>query len=357
MKKMIGVAILGSVAIGGHAAEADGSTVVLYGAVDAGVAYTHAGTTTIKENSGMGATSRLGFVGTEDLGGGLKAGFRLESAFQTDTGVAGSTTRQGDSSLFNRDAHIWIGSDSLGFIKLGKQLPSQIPTSLDPFVVVTGFSPFASLVGINTDLGKGATIGDSRVSNAASYIAPEVAGFGGQVHYAPRESTAASFPRVADYGAEAHYSQGALLYLGAQYDVINTDPVTGVRSFSNIWAAFGVQYQAGSSIYSYVLSSVAPRIAGYALAQSHMFGWVYTPRARDTFKASLIYRNVVGNHPRNALALGVGYEYNFSKRTAAYTRLGYVLNKEMGVSSLAGVAVAQPGNDVSIIAIGLRQRF
>jgi predicted porin len=348
---------LAGAAAGAQAADPGGSTVTLYGVVDVGVAYTHAGTTMIKQISGMGATSRLGFIGTEDLGGGLKAGFRLESSLQTDAGTAGSATRQGGQSLFNRDAHIWIGSERLGMIKLGKQTPSQIPPSVEPFVAVTGFSPFASLVSGNADLGKGATIGDSRVNNVVSYITPEVGGFGGQVHYAPREDNTPGFPRVADYGAEAHYAQGDLLYLGVQYDVINSDPVPGIAAFQNRWSAFGAQYRMGPSILSYELNIVAPRFAGYLIAQNHMLGLVYTPRGTDTFKAQLMYRNVAGDHARNALALGMGYEYNLSKSTAVYSRLGYVLNKGKGVSTLSGITQARAGDDVSLAALGIRQRF
>lgn len=357
MKMKIAVAMMAGIAGSGHAADAGTSSVMLYGVVDVGVAYTNGGITAIKAISGMAATSRLGFAGTEDLGGGLKAGFRLESALQSDIGTAGGSTRQGGQSLFNRDANVWIGSDRLGFVKLGKQTPSQIPSSVDPFAGVSGFSPFASLVGINTDLGKGTTIGDSRINNAISYITPDAGGFGGQVHYAPRESTESGFPHVADYGAEAHYSKGDLLYLGLQFNVINSDPVTGLRSFKNYWSAFGVQYKVGTSILSYELNNVAPQYPGYAVAQSHMFGWLYTPRARDTFKAELVYRNVAGNHARNSLALGLGYEYNLSKSSALYSRLGYLLNKDKATASLSGVVPTQAGNDVSVVAIGIRQRF
>jgi predicted porin len=329
----------------------------LYGVVDAAVAYTNGGTAMIRENSGMSSTSRFGLTATEDLGGGLKAGFRLESSFQADTGVAGSKSRSGDQSLFNRDAHLWIGSDTLGIIRLGKQVPSQIPPTVEPFIAVTGFSPFASLVSGNADLGSGATIGDSRVNNVVSYATPDMRGFGGQVHYAPRENSAPGYPRVADYGMEAHYKSGALLYLGVQSNVINTDPVAGLPSFGNRWNAFGIQYQLGASTLSYELNTVAPRREGYLMAQNHMLGWVYTPRARDTVRAQLMYRNVPGMHSHNALALGLGYEYSLSKATALYTRLGYVLNKAAGISSLANVVPDHPGDDVSVLALGVRLRF
>lgn len=60
-------------------------------------------------NSGGMTTSWWGFKGTEDLGGGLKAGFALTSFLQADTGVPGRFT--GDS-FFSRDASVSLSGDS-----------------------------------------------------------------------------------------------------------------------------------------------------------------------------------------------------------------------------------------------------
>src|SRR5690349_3263419 len=51
---------------------------------------------------GVASGSRLGFKGTEDLGGGLSASFVLESGINIDTGTSG----QG-GVLFGRQA--WVG--------------------------------------------------------------------------------------------------------------------------------------------------------------------------------------------------------------------------------------------------------
>lgn len=358
MKYVKHIATMGLLAAAGWCQQASAAdSVTVYGVVDVGVAYTNGGSTTMKAISGAGSTSRIGFKGNEDLGGGWSAGFMLESGFQADTGAAGGTTLQGESSLFNRESNVWLTSPTFGQVKLGRQYPAMVSLVLDPFLGVSGFSPYATVIGVNTDLGRGATLGDSRISNAISYFTPDIHGFGAQFLYAPRESTSAGYPRAADYGMEAHFSRGQLLYVGAHYNVVNTDPSGTIPSVKNIWSAVGVQYQLGATLLSYELNSVAPRSAGSYVAQSHMLGWVYNADARNSYQLALLYRNVAGDHSRNSFTVGFGYGYNFSRASTLYTRVGRVFNHANGVSSLSGTTVVSAGDDVSVLAVGLRYRF
>src|SRR5574343_1582435 len=85
-KALIALAVLG---LTGGAAVAQ-SSVTLFGVIDADVKYVKTGSLTVKKlDSGGLNTGRFGVRGTEDLGGGLKAGFWLESQIDTNTGVAG----------------------------------------------------------------------------------------------------------------------------------------------------------------------------------------------------------------------------------------------------------------------------
>ena len=333
------------------------SSVRIYGVLDGGIVYTNTGKNTLKQASGTGSTSRLGFTGYEDLGGGWRAAFQLESSFQADVGAIGSTTRQGTNAFFNRESNISISNPDFGTIKLGRQLPAQLSLALDPFLAVSGFSPFASLLSSNSDLGAGATIGDSRISNSISYYTPDREGLGGQLLYGFRENTAAGYTKASDYGLEMHYRKGALSYLGAQFAVINVDPSGGASAFKNYWIAAGAQYLIGPNALSYQINLVSPQRDGYLKAQTHVLGWTYTPNSRHVVKASLVYRNVPARKTNNAISLGLGYEYNFSKNTALYTRLGLVGNHSTAISSLAGASPDVPGNDVKVIAAGIRMRF
>ncbi|MDZ4239742.1 MAG: porin, partial [Hydrogenophaga sp.] len=70
------------------------STVTAYGLLDLSVGSTKApgGTSTTAVDSGKMTTSFIGFGGSEDLGGGLSAVFKMEGFLRVDTGDQGRFT-------------------------------------------------------------------------------------------------------------------------------------------------------------------------------------------------------------------------------------------------------------------------
>ena len=96
------------------------SSATLYGDLDIGVQYlTHGGPgggKTIGMQSGNEQPSRFGITGTEDLGGGYAAVFRLESGFNVGTG---SYTIPG--TAIDRYAYIGVSGTNLGTLTLGRQ--------------------------------------------------------------------------------------------------------------------------------------------------------------------------------------------------------------------------------------------
>lgn len=96
------------------------SSVTLYGDVDLGLQYlTHAGPgggKVIGMQSGNEQPSRFGITGTEDLGGGVAAVFRLESGMNVGTG--GYTI---PGTPFDRYAYVGLQSDRYGTLTLGRQ--------------------------------------------------------------------------------------------------------------------------------------------------------------------------------------------------------------------------------------------
>src|SRR5215475_7395837 len=85
-KSLLALAVL--TAISGVASAQ--SSVTLYGKVDLGLVY-DAGSTlskSVRVSSGVTGGSRIGFKGVEDLGGGLKASFQLETGFCADSNAA-----------------------------------------------------------------------------------------------------------------------------------------------------------------------------------------------------------------------------------------------------------------------------
>ncbi len=114
------------------------SNVSIYGLVDAGLEYTSnanaAKDSVTRVTSGGMNTSRWGFRGTEDLGGGLKAVFGLEGGILMDTGAQ-------DGALFKRQAYVGL-EGSYGRLVMGRSFTSVYDTviSFDPM----GFAPYYS---------------------------------------------------------------------------------------------------------------------------------------------------------------------------------------------------------------------
>src|SRR5437016_12597124 len=119
-KAALGVtlALIAGVAV--HPAMAQ-SHVTVYGVLDSGLVYTThanaAGDSLVKVPGLTGSgPSRLGFRGTEDLGGGLQAVFVLENGLAVDTGTVGQGNR-----LFGRQAYVGL-KGGYGTLMLGRQV-------------------------------------------------------------------------------------------------------------------------------------------------------------------------------------------------------------------------------------------
>jgi len=152
-KSLLALAIMGSFT-GIAAAQ---SNVTIYGVVDLGLAHENNGATAgnvTRMDSGILNGSRLGFRGTEDLGGGMSAIFTLENGFSADTGALGL-------------------SSGFGALKLGRQKTVVYDNS-------TVFDPFGdALAGDSARL---FNYSGSRTNNVISY-SYEGAGFRGQLQY------------------------------------------------------------------------------------------------------------------------------------------------------------------------------
>jgi predicted porin len=167
------------------------SSVTLFGIFDAGYAVGNGSISnkTQLRNSGYNS-SRLGFRGVEDLGGGMKAGFHLEASANNDdgTGAASNSNNQANGSgitalpagttasinggsqglTFNRRSVVTL-SGSMGEVILGRDYTPQ-------FWSETVYDPFGTNgVGTNIAFNKGGTTG-VRSSNGIGYKSPSMGG-------------------------------------------------------------------------------------------------------------------------------------------------------------------------------------
>ena len=152
----------------------------------------------VQDGSDQGTgTSRVGFRGTEDLGGGLKANFVLEMGLRVDDGCTtlgatggitcdnGGNSANSGGSTFGRNA--WGGlSGSFGEVRVGRQV-------LGSYSVQANTEPTGASLGLYNSSASGfapTAIGGVRFSNAIRYMSPDFAGFKASVMVSAPETAA-----------------------------------------------------------------------------------------------------------------------------------------------------------------------
>jgi predicted porin len=144
------------------------SSVTLYGVVDNAFSYVsnQRGHANFYMSQGNLQASKFGLLGSEDIGGGTKAIFRLESGFNSLTGTQGSA-----GFMFNRQAYAGLSDDTYGTMTLGRQYTPyfQMVGALGPTGVLTGATGAhpGDLDALDTTL---------RFNNSVTYLSPSLAG-------------------------------------------------------------------------------------------------------------------------------------------------------------------------------------
>jgi predicted porin len=324
------------------------SSVTLFGIVDVNVRNVKQGGENLTTMGTDGiASSRLGFRGVEDLGGGMKAGFWLEGALAPDTGTP-------NGLQFQRRSTVSL-MGGFGEIRLGRDYTPTFwnHTVYDPFGtngVGSSVNTFIPVGG--TVLGSGATT-TVRANNSIGYFLPNFGGFSGQFMYALKEAKTANTPNEYT-GIRLTYAAGPLSVAFA-----TASEGSSVETESLKRTNLGASYDFG----------VAKPMAQYTLAKfgsaevKHLMVGVVAPVGPGNIKASYTrsdYNPAAGNGDANQIA--VGYDYNLSKRTAVYGTYARITNKNggssYGYSTGFGAAAAQTANGKSTgIEFGVRHSF
>ena len=355
MKMKLFAAAVAALAAGGAYAQ---SSVTLYGVVDAGIEYQNhqpnvAGShDVVRLTSGNMSGSRWGLRGVEDLGGGLKGVFVLESGFSVDTGVSGQSNR-----LFGRQAFVGVQSQ-FGTLTLGRhQTPFyDFGLAFDPMAISTNYS----ITSQGTEF-------QSRADNSVKYIGT----FGGlttQLLYSTGSNTggaasvyqgnagelAGNYHTGREYSASVVYNGGPFS-LGVIYDETNVGivgtPDAKIRRASAAGTyAFGpAKVFAG---YRYAKASDGALLPGGTLAgatapvsdRSNLYwagvGYQVTPALSLTGAA---YYQDFRNTGADPWTFVVSTDYAFSKRTDAYLNLAYAKNKDGSALGLSGSGAAGSG--------------
>lgn len=188
-------------------------------------------------------TSFIGLKGVEDLGGGLKAGFVIESFLRPDSGASG---RYGSSDPFwSRAANVWL-QGGLGQLTLGRQGSLLFVNTLqfNPLGAAFGLSPAIRLTFGGT---KVYDKSDSGWSNELTYQTPNLSGFTGALQVQFGED--ASKNERTSYALSARYASGPFAIGGAWQTVRSAEapkaPNIITAGQAQNFGMLGLSYDAG----------------------------------------------------------------------------------------------------------------
>lgn len=324
------------------------SSVTLFGVVDAGLTYqsttsrdTTTGASVKQSKTSLGNSaynsSRIGFRGTEDLGGGLAASFWLEAPITNDDGATGIST-------FSRRSTVSL-SGGFGELRLGRDYTPTFwnDTVFDPFGTNGSGTNVISTVSGNTTINNANYV---RASNSIGYfLPPNLGGFYGQFQYSLHEnaSTDATSTTAASSSSAGRYVGGRFGYANGPLDVALgvgrstvVDTTALERSVQTI--NLGASYDFGPVKLFGELSNVKNKFDYTAVADRHDSYNGYLIGATVPVGAGLIRvaysqvrynegtAGITGEDPL-ARKFAIGYVHNLSKRTALYATVARVNNR------------------------------
>ncbi|WP_243469118.1 porin [Paraburkholderia sp. PGU19] len=390
------------------------SSVTLYGLVDAGLNYLSNAQTGRSDGKLIGHSqysfqdgvtggqngSRWGLLGTEDLGGGMSAIFRLESGFSIGTGALG----QGGAGV-GRQAYVGLKSPA-GTVTLGRQY-DPVATTVGPFAAAAQWGGYMASHAVDVDN----FLNTRRINNSVKYQSPDFKGlsFSGMYSFGGVPGSVGSKQL---WSAGVGYANGAFsagaAYLNARNPNLSfygTNPNAGTTPATNnigsvgsttsaqsnpIYAGYasantvqiigaGAAYQIGAATLGATYSNVQFKgLGNTASSGPNPFG--YSGNATfNVAEANLKYQitpsllaGVAYSYTHNSGSDGkasasyhqgaLGLDYFLSKRTDVYTIVVY--QHASGTDSFNQPAVAQiTGQTASAtdsqtaVRVGIRHRF
>lgn len=358
-------------------ARADNSSVTLYGVLDAGVTYVSnaGGVHQFKFDDGVSYANRWGVKGVEDLGGGWKAVFRLESGFRLGNG---SITNGG--AEFGRNAYAGLQND-WGTLTLGNQFDMT-----QEMVYLYNVSAWASGYAINQ--GDFDRMNGDHLPNAIKFMSNTFGGFrfGGMYSF----SNTASFHTGSAWSVGGQYQRGPFS-MGAAYTQLNdpsgiyafdpyamigartffgrptvsVDPATGAATDLYASTPFPVDRQGALAVgASYAIGDVTV-MGAYTHTQIKAFGasqvmqvgegganWQVTPAF--SVVGGYQYTHFDAHHWNQ---LSAGLHYLLSKRTDLYVS-GDWLKASQGIDAVIGYSFAPSSTTTQAdLRVGMRHSF
>ncbi|MBX3621743.1 MAG: porin [Rhizobacter sp.] len=320
------------------------SNVTLFGIVDANFRQIDNNGTKVRQLGTDGlASSRLGFRGTEDLGGGLKAGFWLETALNLDDGTINSSGK-----FWHRRATVGL-EGAFGEVRLGRDFAPTY-TGISDFDAFgdTGVGKFSNL---QSKLG-GTVNTLGRLDNEVQYFLPSnLGGAYGNVAVAAGEGTVGN----KYVGGRVGYKTGGL-NVGLAYGTTEANAAADKYKIGTLGASydFGMLRLMGSATQMKFMSADENLIT---------LG-LHVPVGAGVIRASYVRADVSGGTTAgtrdadDASLIALGYVHNLSKRTALYGTYSQISNKGAQKFALGSTTPALAGGQKSKgLEVGVRHAF
>lgn len=351
-KKLIAIAV--AAALAPAAAMADAT---IYGRVHTSVdsiSGVAANTNNLYVNSN---SSRFGVKGSEDLGGGLKAVFQLESGV---TSVGGSGTGDGNpgptnSTLFSgmRDTYIGLAGN------FGTFLTGRLPAE-NQYVYDSNL--FADQIGDAATFTSGGIAGIGRANSALYYQTTDMSGFKGALTYLPASSVNSSAGITTggnSYGLKLDYANAGIT---ANFAYFNVKTGAAAGDFKPISLAGSYDFGNGMVTAQYVRNQ---NDFGGVSTTRNIFniGGKFNVSKAGAVKAQISKAGATSGASNGAAMFAVGYDHNLSKSIGLYVAFANVRNDAAAGYRVdnyghgANSTVPAAGEDPKGFSVGLTYNF
>ncbi len=342
------------------------SSVSIDGIIDAGfLSADYKGTRVSGIANNGSSTSQINFRGTEDLGGGLKANFRVETDWNTVSNNGNTGAKKADgtvaaASTFG-NAEIRVGvSGGFGSIDMGAVNYNTLGTYL------TG-QPFGTAIGSGfrvTAVNDAQAVSGVRSDNSVKYVSPSFNGLTASLYYAGKQTKSGT-----GVATDTNFSTtfGAYDMQGTKEVGVNYANGPLVASFSNLKQDYnqvgtgttdstvntlGANYNFGA-VKVFLLNQTNKTNTNSVNNKYTTVSATYTMGATTLMAQAGTLKNAAG---LKSDLVGLGADYALSKRTAVYARYESVDDKA-GVAAITGYTAVNGETTRTRTAVGVRHAF
>lgn len=314
MKKKVLVGVIAALVSAGVFAQ---SSVTLYGIIDTGVTYVNntAGSSQVSMASGINQGSRWGLLGNEDLGGGLKAIFNLESEFFVNNGEMAF-----QNILFNRRAYVGLRSDQFGTLVAGRDY-DFLYDYVSYYTNVAQFAP-AYAFHLADDIDR---LAGEQVQNAVRYETPLWNGVQAGVMYGMDNGNSAVTPHVLSVGIK--YSPTGSFHAPYSLSAAYTKTVGGGTTIATPAGTGATLAQMASGADSIYTAAVAGQVTLDKFSINALFTYTnqdgITRPGPMVAKVTSVYEAGVQYHLSPVWTFGVGDSWIDQHKSGQYNQFSY----------------------------------